>query len=210
MKRKLLPLFALGIIIHFAGFSQDRKWTVHEFNKENLTVKSEVVDGKNDRGDEIKIMHYVVEKVGKLSLFQAENYLRNSDNYKLFWESMSESREIKRISENEWETYFLFDAIWPMPKSDCVQRFTFIRNGESGFKLKANVVPNEMLQTEYEKVTIYQVQYDFTKLNETELKLTLSVSSSPAINPPKFLMRAWFPKGPAGVVNRFFENASGQ
>lgn len=204
---KLVVLSCL-LSLNFFGFSQEKNWTVDKSKDGNVTVKSRIEEGKNKSGDDIKIMYYVVEKVGKLTLGQAEKYLRNSANYKFILESTIESREIKKISEDEWQMYLFFDAIWPMPKSDCVQQVVFERSGKNGFKIKAEVISAPGFKTGVERVSIYSTLYEVEKINEKEIKLVLTVTSSPVINPPKFLIKPWFPKGPAGMVTRFFEGAA--
>ena len=205
---KTTVLLLIGVIVHLCGISQERDWKVQKSKDGLVIVKSEVVDGKNAQGEEIKIMYYVAERVGKITLNQAETYLRNSDNYKTIWESTLESREIRKISEDEWVSYYLFSSIWPMPKSDCVQHLQFIKENDNGFKIIAKAIQDETIKSKVERLTIFDVTYDFEKVTEDEVKLMLTVSTSPIINAPKFLFRAWFPKGPAGIVNRIFENAA--
>jgi hypothetical protein len=205
---KKLVVLSCFLSLIFLGFSQEKNWTIDKSKDGNVTVKSRVEEGKNKSGDDIKIMYYVVEKVGKLTLEQAEKYLRNSANYKFILESTLESRELKKISDDEWQMYLFFDAIWPMPKSDCVQQVVFERTGKNGFKIKAEAIPAPDLKTGVERVSIYSTLYEVEKINEHEIKLVLTVTSSPVINPPKFLIKPWFPKGPTGMVTRFFEGAA--
>lgn len=205
---KKLVVVSCFLCLNFFVCSQEKNWTIDKSKDGNVTVKSRVEEGKNRSGDDIKIMYYIVQKVGELTLEQAEKYLRNSANYKFILESTLESRELKKISEDEWQMYLFFDAIWPMPKSDCVQQVVFERNGKNGFRIKAEAIPAPEFKTGVERVTIYSTLYEVEKINEKEVKLVLTVTSSPVINPPKFLIKPWFPKGPTGMVTRFFEGAA--
>jgi len=181
---KAVSIIFLIIVSSFTGFSQERNWKIQKTKDGLVTVKSEIVDGLDENDEEIKIMYYVAERVGKLTLKQAEAFLRNSSNYIAIWESTQETREIRKISENEWGSYFLYSSTWPMPKSDCIQHYSFAKVNDTKFRISARAIQDESVKSEVKRLSIFDVLFEFEELNEEELKLTLSVKASPAINAP--------------------------
>ena len=205
---KYYVLITLTILMHCAGIAQDRNWTEEKSDDGKVTVKSDVESSVNEAGDDIKIIYYIAETTQKLDLEKAEKFMRNSSNYKLFWEHADESKEIKRISENEWIIYLYFDAPWPMPNTDCVHHMTFQDNGDKGFIVTAKPKPDAYEKKDVGRIQIYDAVFTFEDAGNGLTHLKLDVKFSPVGDPPKWMLNAWLPDGPIGIVTRLLENAA--
>jgi hypothetical protein len=202
-----LILVIIIILFHIIAFSQERNWK-EETSKDGLVnVKSEIVTQENEEGDEIKVMYYIAEREAEVSLEQLEQYMQNSESYKTIWENVEESKEIKKMSENEWFTYIYFDNPWPMANSDCVHHMIMERKDSKTLVVTAKSAPDAYEMKDVDRAQIFDALFTFENNGDGVTKLTLSVTFAANSNPPKWMMNGWFPKGPAGIVTRLMENA---
>lgn len=192
----------LLLISSFSGVSQTRNWKTETSKDGKVTVKSEIL--KTDNG---KHIYYIAETIGNIALEQAEKYLRNSSNHKQFLENTTTSKEVKQFSDNEWITYYYFDAPWPVPNSDAVLNFKLTRS-ENELIVSANAVPKAHEMTDVKRMNVYNINYHFKRLDESTTQLILTVDFIPTGSVPKWLLRGWFPKGPAGIATRLLDGIS--
>ncbi|MCL3779017.1 hypothetical protein EMN47_01320 [Prolixibacteraceae bacterium JC049] len=197
----LLAVLVLGLQ------AQERNWKVETSKDGSVVVKSDIVNDADIDGKKGKVIHYIVEKTGGATLVQMEQFLRDSKNYKNIWENTKESKELKRITNNEWISYLFFKTPWPMANNDCVHRMYFESKGENGFSLKGKAEPNAYAKKKADRLTYYDMEFKVTKVGAGRTKLTLTVSYGLTSDVPKFLLKGWFPKGPIGIINRVFEHA---
>ena len=173
-----------------------------------MKIKSEVVSAKDASGEDIKIIYYIAEITGDITLDNAEKFLRSSENYIYIWENNELSKEIKRINDNEWIIYLFFDSPWPMPDNDLVHRMRVEKDGEKGLRVQATAEPDAYKRTDAGRMTLYDALFDFEYIGNGKTKLILTVTFSPVGNAPKWMINTWFPEGPAGIVKRLIEKAS--
>ena len=198
MKRLTALIILLNI---FYGFAQTRQWKTETSEDENVIVKSEIV--KTKKG---KHIYYIAETTRNISLEQAENYLRNSNNHKSFLENTTISKEVKKTFKNEWLTYYYFDAPWPMPNSDAVLQFKLTKT-DNTLSINGTSMPDAYEKKEVKRMKTYNITYHFEKINASQTKLTITADFVPTGSVPKWLMNGWFPEGPAGIASRLVDEA---
>jgi len=212
IKLKEASTFLVFIISMFAAYSysvaQNRNWKENTSKDGKVFVKSEVATEKGPDGEEGKVIYYIAESKYDISLQKVEAFMRNAANYKLFLENTEESKKIKSISSDEWITYLYFDAPWPLPNSDCVQKMTYSKNGENSFSIQAKVEDGHLEKKDVGRMDLYDALYEFTKTDDGKVKLKLTAAFAPLGSAPSWMLNSWFPEGPAGIITRLFENAS--
>jgi hypothetical protein len=113
------------------------------------------------------------------------------------------SEILQSISDSEWLVYYYFDAPWPIPNSDCVAKMNFsedINNKIATFTLTAE--PFLYDTKNVRRVTYYSVLYTFKDLGNGNVEITSIAKLTPAIEAPEWIVRNFFPNGPARYLQR--------
>ena len=185
------------------AFSQEHNWKKEISKDGNVTVKSDIINT-----EEGKHIYYIAETITTdINLNQAETYLRNVSNYKKFLENTDESKKVNTIDENTWISYFYFDAPWPMPNSDAVQKFT-LKKTNSSLTITGKSQADAYKKTDVDRMKINNITYHFEKIDERTIKVNVISDFEPIGSVPEFLLKGWFPKGPANIVKRLISGAS--
>ncbi len=200
IQKSSLLLLSIIFALHFNSTAQNRNWTETNSKDDRVAVKYEIIGQKEGQGGKRKVVHYIAKITAAFDLEKAEAFMRNTENYPKFLEHATKSREVKKVSQNEWISYLYFDPPWPMSDFDCVQRFTFKKSSPNEFTITAIVDAQAYELQGVKRMNLYDASYHFQKINETQSQLTLAVSFSPTGNVPKWMLKAWFPKGPSDIV----------
>lgn len=176
------------------SFSQNRNWTIETSKDGKSIIKYELI--KEDNGTHF---YYVAETKVSTSIDALDSYLSNSSNHKNFLERTPKSIEIKKLSNNEWLTYYYFDAPWPMGDSDVVVKINRTKT-DNKLIFNAEAISNNYKKGDVDRVTDYKFIYELEKINNTTTKITINADYIPEGSVPNFLIKAWFPEGPAKIV----------
>lgn len=182
------------MLISFNMFSQKRDWTTEKSKDGNATVKYDIV-----KEDKHTHFFYIAKTTAKISLEKLDTYFSNTANHKNFLERTTITEEFKKISDNEWLAYYFFDAPWPLADSDIVIKISKIKEKDK-VTFTATSVSNDYKKSDVKRMTDYTVIYEFEKINDSTTKITYNADYIPVGNIPKFLIKSWFPEGPANIV----------
>jgi len=144
MKRQLtFSLFAntrwLGLcILSFCCISMtpymDTDWSL-EKDKNGVKVYTRYVDGwglKEFKG-EVKI---------KTTLQAVEATLRDAENRGLWMHNTYDTKDLKKVSNNDIYTYSVVDAPWPVSDRDNITHWDFDRISDKAFKINMSAAPD--------------------------------------------------------------------
>ncbi|OSY89329.1 hypothetical protein WH52_01435 [Tenacibaculum holothuriorum] len=200
--KKNIVVTVVVVLSVFLVNAQNRNWKKEVSKDGKVTVKSEVA--KDEEG---KMIYYIAETTTNVTAEKVEEYLRKPSNYTYFLDYTENSKKIKEVSEDEWFTYMFVDAPWPMSNFDCVQKYKFQKT-DKGFKLKGVADTDAYKKGDVKRMQVYTIEYAFEKINDTQNKLTITANYRPTASMPKFLLRGWFPNGPAKLMSKLLEGAS--
>lgn len=180
-------------------FSQERNWTIESSKDGKSTVNYELI--KQDEGTHF---YYIAQTIANVSLDELDTYFSNTSNHKYFLERTTTTEEFKKISDNEWLAYYFFDAPWPLANSDIVIK---IKRTKEKNKLifSATSMSNDYKKSDVKRMTTYKVIYTFERINNSKTKITYNADYIPVGSIPKFLIKSWFPEGPAKIVTNLGE-----
>lgn len=188
-------IVTLLLLISFSVSSQTRNWTTKTSKDGETTVKYDLE--KEDGGTHL---YYVAERNSSTSLDELDAYFSKSDNHKFFLENTTKSDEVKKTSDNEWITYYYFDAPWPMPNSDVVVKFNKSKTDDT-LIFTANVITGEYGKKDVDRLTTYKFIYTFKKVDDNTTKISITADFISVGSVPNFLVRSWFPEGPARIIS---------
>ncbi|MEO9893197.1 hypothetical protein [Aurantibacter sp.] len=193
MRIKYIPIVAV-LLTSFHVFSQDRNWTTETAKDGKSIVKYELV--KEEEGTHF---YYIAQTSVNTSLEELDAYFSKSGNHKSFLERTPITKEIEKSSKNEWLSYYYFDAPWPMADSDIVIKFNRVKQ-ENKLVFTANGVSNSYQPEDVKRMSNYKVIYEFEKVDNGTTKITYNADYIPVGSVPNFLIKTWFPEGPANIV----------
>lgn len=192
---KYISIFTL-ILTSFCVVSQERNWTIETSRDGKSTVKHELI--KEDKGTHF---YYIAQTTANVTLDELDTYFSNTNNHKNFIERTTTTENIEKLSDNEWLAYYFFDAPWPLPNSDVVVKINRTKK-DNKLIFIANAVSNKYKKTDTKRMTNYKVIYEFEKLNDSTTQITYNADYIPVGSIPKFLIKSWFPEGPAKIVSK--------
>lgn len=173
--------------------------------KDGVEVKSKV-DRKVVDGKEQTVGEYIATCTAPISLAQAEQLLRSEKGSQEYVEFTTQSKIIERKGANDWTVHMYFDAPYPLGDSDCVLDYQYVKTN-NGFVVKSKSNPSGYELGSVDRMQHSEGIFEFEKIGESQTKITMSSSFAPAGDPPKWMLAAWFPKGPAKMMNRFIQAA---
>jgi hypothetical protein len=183
------------VLTSLSAFSQSRNWITENSKDGKSIVKYELV--KEQQGTHF---YYIAQTHVNTTLDELDIYFSNISNHKNFLERTPKSEEIKKISNNEWLCYYFFDAPWPMADSDVVAKINRTKN-DNKLIFTANAITNNYKKGVVDRLTNYKFIYEFEKVNDKTTKITLTADYVPVGSVPNFLIKTWFPEGPAKIVS---------
>lgn len=182
------------LLITSNAFSQTRNWTEKTLKDGKTTVKYELV--KEDEGTHF---YYIAQTTANITLDKLDTYFSNTENHKLFLERTPITKQIKKTSDNQWIAYYYFNAPWPLSDSDLVIKITRYKENNK-LKFVATATTSDYKTKDVERMKTYKVIYEFEKIDESTTKITYNADYIPVGSIPNFLIKTWFPKGPANIV----------
>ncbi|MRI01681.1 hypothetical protein GH721_14150 [Kriegella sp. EG-1] len=182
------------LLVSFKVFSQERSWTIEKSKDGKSTVKHDLV-----KEDKRTHFYYIAQTTANVTLGELDSYFSKTMHHQNFLERTPITEEIEKIAGDEWLAYYFFDAPWPLANSDVVLR---IKRTKENRKLifTATAIAHNYKKSNVERMTRYNVIYEFESLDDQTTKITYNADYVPVGSIPKFLIKAWFPEGPANIV----------
>ena len=195
--------YALGLLLSLLPLTLSAQdgWTETTSKDGKVKVKYKIFNEVDNTGDERMVTEYTATSTVKVDLNKAEKFLRNSENHKKVLDNTEVSKQVGVISENVWLQYLYIDIPWPMPNADCVQRVT-LKRAANELIVEAIAEPDAYPMQDEKRMDISNMKYHFVEKSPGVIQLSITGRFSPIGSVNKFLMETWFPKGPAGLVER--------
>lgn len=196
-------IIILGLtFLSSAVSAQSDGWETQKTDDGKIMVTSKVSKRIDEKSDEVQLIEYIAKTTANVSYQNCIAILKDISKHK---EILNEhvSNLVKTLSDHEWLIYYYFDAPWPIPNSDCVAKMSFSEdsiNRIATFKLMAE--PSMFAQTDVKRVTYYNISYEFKDLGNGNVEITSTAKLTPVIQAPEWIVRNFFPDGPARYLQR--------
>jgi len=195
----------IGIILIFISsniFAQTSEWTTEKTKDGTIKVVSKISKRIDDIDGEVQLIEYVATTIANVSMKSCISIMKDISKHKeILNEEVSELLET--ISDNEWLVYYYFDAPWPIPNSDCVTKMSFLEdriNKIATFNIIAE--PSSYGLKNVKRLNYYNVSYIFKDLENGSVEITSTAKLTPAIQAPDWIVKNFFPDGPARYIQR--------
>jgi hypothetical protein len=205
MNRNIKPLAILILIASFTNLNaiaQSTDWKTEKSEDGKIIVTSKISKRIDEDSKEVQLIEYVAKTTAHVSLNKCISVMKDISKHKeILNENVSEM--LRSISENEWLIYYYFDAPWPIPNSDCVSKMNFsedLKNGLATFTLTAEPAMYE--NKDVKRLTYYNLTYTFKDLGNGKVEMTSTAKLTPVVQAPDWIVKNFFPEGPARYLQR--------
>lgn len=211
INKTIFFLLISGLFSLHTLHGQTDEWT-KKFSKDgNIEVWHHISKRVDENGKEVMLIKYQASTIADVQLQHCVNIIRDASYHKQFLEDTEVSEEIKTYTENDWLIYFLFDARWPMPNSDCVMDMKYIvDSSNNAVRFEGTASPGKLEDKGVKRLTYYSVIYSFKEVNSGRVEIMMYSEITPVVSAPAWMADFWFPKGPAEIVERIIELAKQQ
>lgn len=201
-------LLFTGILVTGNAFGQTTDWITEVTSDGSISVTYAVHEHKAVNGDKIQLLEYQVVSTPSLRFGSCLAVMRDESKHNQFMNNTTESRRIRDISNTEWLSYYYIDAPWPLPNYDCVTRYKVLNiNDSCEIKLIANADPAAYPMQGVKRMLLNHSEYTFTDLGNGKVQIIIYSRIMPVVDSPEWMLKAWFPEGPANMMKGIIELA---
>lgn len=208
ISRSFNIILVAAILFSSHLYGQTKDWKRETSKDGSIEVSSYISNRIDQNRKEVILIQYKAITTTDVSLKSCARVLRNVSKHKEFLEDTEVSDEIETYSENDCLVYYLFDARWPMPNSDCVVDMKYIIDSTNNMvRFETTASPQKLALKDVKRLNHFSMNYSFKQLENGKVEITLYSELTPVITAPKWMANFWFPDGPAGIVERIIQLA---
>ena len=205
--RVQLGLILLSLLFLYTDVYAQPEWEIEKTKDGEVTVRSRISERTNESGEAVQLIEYVATTTVSVDIQQCIAVLKDVSKHKEI-EDYEVSEKVETISDNEWIVYYYTNSPWPMPDNDCVAKMTLSEDKTEGMTTFTVIAaPTMFEQKDVNRMTYYNVSYAFKDLGDGRVELTLDAKMSPTIQAPAWMVRSFFPNGPADILQKILELA---
>lgn len=205
-----LRVLLTTLLLNTAGFAQSAAWITEKSKDGTVTVQSCVSKRTDAQGHSRIWMEYVATTMANVRVSACVAVLKDIARHKDFLDAKA-SRQLSGSATDSWLVYYYFDLPWPLPDSDCVASMHFSEDEVAKtvtFTLTA--APTLFEKKAVDRITQYNLTYQFKDLGSNLTALTITSPVVPTAQVPVWIMRNYFPEGPADMLHKLVQMANQQ
>lgn len=195
----VMKIFTLLVCMLISGTSLAVEWKTESVDDGNIVVNSRVFSEKNSDGEKQQILEYNAEIITDASYEDVVNTLLDISKHKDFLDGAKESKSLE-VNNGTTLVYYYLNAPWPMPDADCVTDMVYEKN-DTLFEMNLTSNPDGTERTKVKRMSLYNANYTVEKTDDGS-KIKIDYRLSPVSAAPAFLVKTWFPDGPADIIKR--------
>lgn len=204
---KVLLTIGLFVLVSFFSFAEDQAGRTSQ-SKDGLTSITSEVTKLHSNGKHRTQVHYTAETTRSISLDAVREAMITPDSFSSIWKNVQTSKVLQSPKNDQWVSYFNFDAPWPIKDSDVVQKYQVVSSTETELVIKANSLHDEFQGKTENSMHNFDAVFRFQRISESETHLVLDATFSPAGFVPSWMIKTWLSESPADIVNRIFTLAN--
>lgn len=181
--------------------AQEAEWKTKVTKDGLVSVKYRVYNQIEEGSEKAQIIEYEALTIANASLEACVSIMSVEANHKAIMEGTEEARRIEDLPGGEWITYYYYKPPWPMPPADIITRYKVEEDrSKKQVRLIGTPAPDMYPLQDVDRMEHNHTKYIFTDLGEGEVEIVMYSWAIPLISAPKWLIKTWFPNGPADMV----------
>lgn len=199
---KYFPTLIVLLFITQTASGQSVNWKTDRSKKGPTDIKYsfEKVDGE-------KVLRYEAETTTDVDLASIRSFIAHIPNHMLYLEHTPQAKLIAKGDDNTIIAYYFVDPPWPIKKSDNVVTFHF-EDRPNGFSFIGHATPDAYPIQDVNRTMDYRIAYHFDEQADGSVAVRLVSHFLPPGAIPNYLLKKWFPDGPAEMLQGLFEHAA--
>lgn len=203
MRRISKQILFTGILLLSVNvLAQTNTWKTEITNDGKIVVKSNVSEWVGIKGKSAPLIEYVATTTDFMNLHNCVNIMKDVSRHKEFLD-LKIDQKVKIFSGNEWLNYYVFNAPWPFPSTDCVVKVTYsedLKAKTAVFTLTA--APDLMKATTMKRFTYYNFTYAFKDVGNGKVETTITAKMALTTSVPLWMLRSSFPGSAAEPLQK--------
>ena len=196
------------ILLNANMLAQSKEWETEKTKDGKITVKYSISNHTGVNGKDEQLVEYVATTATSANMKKLISIMNDVSKHKEFM-GQKESIKIKTFSENECVVYYFYKGVWPYPSSDVVAKMIY---NEEAAKRAATFTltgaPTMFEDKGVRRMDNYNLTYLFKEAENGNVEITITSKFTPAVQLPAFIMKTWFPDGPAGYLTGIIKLAN--
>jgi hypothetical protein len=192
---------ALALMAASAG-AQSEGWKTYSLDEGKISVKTRITEKLDANGKKVAWIEYESSMTADADHASCLAVLKDVPSQRK-WLNASASDAIQAISANEWLVYHRYDAVWPIPSSDCVARAS-LQEDKSGRVAAYSIVasPDAYESKKLPRFTTFDMRFTLTDLGKGRTRIDSAATISPAIKVPLPLVESGYPGAAADILRK--------
>ena len=203
MRRILKQVFFTGILLLTPNVgAQTSAWKTEKTNDGKIVVKSTVSERPDANGKNMPLVEYIATTTDIMSLHNCVNIMKDVSRHKEFLD-LKMNEKVKTFSENEWLSYYVFNAPWRFPSSDCVVKVMYYEDPKAKTEIfTLTAAPDLMKATSMKRFTYYNFTYAFKDVGNGKVEATITAKMALTTSVPQWMLRSSFPGSAAEPLQK--------
>ena len=181
-------------------FSQDTLWELRK-NKEDIKVYTR-------KKKNLKIIEFKAVTIYDGSVSSLVSVLKDVESYHKWMTDLTIAKKLKTINENEWYTYYMADAPWPLNDRDIiyfVRLFNIKERAIITLESKPDFIPETK---DYVRIKTAKGKWVFTPVRENKTQILYQFFIDFEINVPSWMMNLFIVDGPYNTIKDLKQTAA--
>ncbi|MBK8801334.1 MAG: hypothetical protein IPN71_04630 [Fibrobacteres bacterium] len=168
-------------------------WKTQTSKDGKITVHSKVSSMKAANGDEAPLIEYKGTTIATVDFAKCVAVLLDVSKHKTINDDET-SRIVETVSDREWIVHYDLSVPWPLPKSDCVAKMTYMRDSTGKVATIAfRAAPTKWTTTKAKRIEVYDLTYTLKDLGAGRVEVSSVGKSSPPFRVPEWMIRSAMP-----------------
>lgn len=177
-------------------------WKSYSLDRGSIEVKTRIAEKLDSNGSKIAWIEYEASQIADVDLARCVAVLKDIPEHRK-WLNASASEALQSISSGEWLAYYRFDAVWPIPSSDCVARVSLAENPDArSASLSIVAAPDAFESRKLKRYATFTMSFSLRDLGNGNTEIRTAATISPPIKIPFWMIEAGYPGAAADILRK--------
>lgn len=210
-KMQMKAMFATVLALSAAlAAAESDGWKSYQLAKDNISVRTRIRENVDPQGKKTVLIEYESAMTADVEFSRCVEAFKDLSAEKK-WLNASASDVLETISPCEWLMYYRYDAMWPVPSSDCVARASLVLDQEAkGAEFAIVASPDSYEPKKVPRFTVFDMRFTLKDSGGGKTEIRSTATISPAINVPLPLVESGYPGAAADILRKIAKLARGR
>lgn len=206
---KTICVFLSILLLSPGIWAQKPGWKQETTKDGRVTVDYRFSESVDQYGEKYNVLEYEAVTNASASLESLKEVMIDDPKHMEFMDGTEGVKRVRDLPGGEWLTYYFYNSPWPMPDADIVTRYKLEENPSGKrFVLTGSPAPDMYPEGKVPRMRHNHTKYTFSDKGNGIIEIVMYSKSVPLVSVPNWLVSAWFPDGPADMLNGIIDLAN--